>query len=278
MCNICYLCGKAIFVIDESSDDHAFSKTLLKREQPKVKGFDYAGKLPTHDICNNRFGPERFVKKAIELLEILNNPNSYSKFQSVSNPDINLVVVNSESISKFSKQERDFFKVVDVQNKEYSEWSNPSYIKSHEAVNPYKIPLNTGLSVLAKSASALLVKRKNVSPDNTPWRIMAILNYSENKNIDLSIEFGTVKPFDEGIELYIKKFEESSDYFTVYKYDSIVIYMFFAFENGYKNIKTIKDVFSDQEVFLFEKDTLVELIEFDWLVHDLSKLELPSSF
>ena len=82
--DICYLCGKEI-VGSEESGDHAFPKTLLKREQRKAKGFDYGGKLPTHENCNNTFGPERFARKALELLQVLNNPDSYSIFYNVKN-------------------------------------------------------------------------------------------------------------------------------------------------------------------------------------------------
>lgn len=275
MLDICYLCGKEIVASDDPSGDHAFPKTLLKRDKPKAKGFDYVGKLPTHENCNNRFGPERFVRKAIELLEIFNNPKSYSRFQSVENPDIQLFALNSDFLSNLSKQERDFFKIIDVRDKKYSDWTNPEYLRSQEEIDPFKIPCNTALSVLGKSAAAILVKRYNISPANSPWRILSILNYTEDENIDLSTQFGKVKPFDERIELYIKIYENSSDYFVVFRYDSILVYMFFAFDTGYKNIKTIKELFSDQWLLLFEKDTLVELKDFNWLEHDLSRIELP---
>lgn len=275
MLDICYLCGKEIVASDDPSGDHVLPKTLLKRDKPKAKGFDYGGKLPTHENCNNRFGPERFVRKAIELLEIFNNPKSYSRFQSVENPDIQLFALNSDFLSNLSKQERDFFKIIDVRDKKYSDWTNPEYLRSQEEIDPIKIPCNTALSVLGKSAAAILVKRYNISPANSPWRIFSILNYTEDENIDLSTQFGKVKPFDERIELYIKIYENSSDYFVVFRYDSILVYMLFAFDTGYKNIKTIKELFSDQWLLLFEKDTLVELKDFNWLEHDLSRIELP---
>ncbi len=274
MFDICYLCGKEIIESDKSSDDHVFPKTLLKRDKPKVKGYDYAGKLPTHEKCNNTFGPERFVRKAIELLVTFNNPNSYSTFQNIKNPDIELFVINSDFLNNLSKQERDFFKIIDVRNEKYSDWTNPENLRSHEKTNPFLIPWNTALSVLAKSASAILVRRYNISPSNSPWRILMIQNYTVEESINLSIRFGKVKPFDERIELYVKNFDNTSDYFVVFRYNSLIIYIFFAFDLGYKNIKTIKEIFSDQALLLFEKDSLVELKDFNWLEHDFSWIEL----
>lgn len=277
MYDICYLCGKEIIESDDS-EDHAFPKTLLKREHPKAKEYDYGGKLPTHETCNNTFGPERFARKAIELLQILNNPDSYSTFQNVKHPDIEIMGIDSTFLSALSMQEREFFKINDVRNEKYSDWTDPETIRRHEKINPFMIPWNTALSVLAKSAAAILVKRYNIAPENTPWRILAILNYTKDENIDLSKQFGKVKPFDEGIELYIKIFEKSRDYFVVFRYESLIVYLFFALEPGYKNIKRIKNIFSGQNLLLFEKDTLLELKDFKWLEHDLSKIELPSSF
>lgn len=277
MNNICYLCGNEIFESDDS-EDHSFPKTLLKRERPKAKGYDYGGKLPAHGACNNTFGPERMVRKAIELLQILNNPNAYSTFQNVKHPDINIMVIDSSFLSGLSKQEREFFKIKDVRNEEYSDWTNPEELRRHEKINPFMIPWNTALSVMAKSAAAILVKRYNIPSNNTPWRILAILNYTDDTNIDLSDQFGKAKPFDEGIELYIKILEKSRDYFVVFRYESLIIYLFFAFEIGYQNIRRTKSIFSNQNLLLFEKDTLLELRDFNWIEHDISKIELPSAF
>jgi hypothetical protein len=52
----CYLCGMPV-AEEASTDDHAVPKQLISRAQPKAKGFDYGGVLPTHAECNNRFGP-----------------------------------------------------------------------------------------------------------------------------------------------------------------------------------------------------------------------------
>ena len=61
MKDICYLCGLPIS--GRKSDDHVVPKQLLRRKQPKVKGFDYAGMLPSNAKCNNQFGRKLIVRK-----------------------------------------------------------------------------------------------------------------------------------------------------------------------------------------------------------------------
>lgn len=61
---VCYLCGKRVDAWD-GSGDHVIPRTLLGDRPPKVKGFDYGGKVRTHRACNNRFGDEMHVRKAL---------------------------------------------------------------------------------------------------------------------------------------------------------------------------------------------------------------------
>lgn len=81
MAESCYLCGKEIAENDVSSGDHVVPRQLISRTQPKVKGFDYGGVLPAHDRCNNEFGPETYCAKALQLIEILQDPKCVSRLQ-----------------------------------------------------------------------------------------------------------------------------------------------------------------------------------------------------
>ena len=69
----CHLCGEPIAADDKASDDHAVPKHLRRHKQPKVKGFDYARPLRTHESCNNAFGPERINQKALTLIRVLHD-------------------------------------------------------------------------------------------------------------------------------------------------------------------------------------------------------------
>ena len=72
---LCYLCGEPVDASDVSGD-HVIPRTLLGDRPPKVKGFDYGGKVRTHRACNNRFGDETNVRKALQLLGALHDSNT----------------------------------------------------------------------------------------------------------------------------------------------------------------------------------------------------------
>ena len=46
---VCYLCSELI--AENPSKDHVVPKQAIKRAQPRAKGYDYAGTIPTHDDC-----------------------------------------------------------------------------------------------------------------------------------------------------------------------------------------------------------------------------------
>lgn len=87
MNDICYLCGTQVLV-SEITDDHVVPKQFIKRSQPKVKGFDYAGVLPSHESCNNEFEPEVYSQKALILIKALYDENCFLKRQHRDNPNI----------------------------------------------------------------------------------------------------------------------------------------------------------------------------------------------
>ena len=115
----------------------------------------------------------------------------------------------------------------------------------------------------------MLIKRYELSPLQRCWRILALINESDDIETKLDGFFGETKPFDIGVTAYVrpKLFENEKDYFVVYKYDKLFIYFFFAFESGQDNINQVKSIFDDQEAFLFQGDKLIDLINYDWLAN-----------
>lgn len=109
MNKICYLCGKKISADDQFSSDHVVPKLLIDRRQPKVKGFDYGGVIPTHESCNNNFGPEKYCRKALKIISKLNDPECISEFQHKQNPALRLMTLNAECFKEFSIKELCFF-------------------------------------------------------------------------------------------------------------------------------------------------------------------------
>lgn len=155
MTKICYLCS--LPVDQHSTRDHAVPKQLISRAQPKAKGFDYGGVLPTHPECNNRFGPETYCTKALKLIEVLHNPKCVLKLPHKNDPSIRMMALNYECLKGFTKRDLDFFKFIDVRDKTVAEFSNPSFFSGKPKALPLRYALFVALAVLTKSAAALLV-------------------------------------------------------------------------------------------------------------------------
>ena len=169
---VCYLCGNQILAGEERTEDHVVPSTLIEREQPKAKGFDYVGKLPSHQPCNNHFGDEGYVAKALTLLRVLHSPQMNSPLQHAVHPDISILPLDASLLAEFTPRDLRFFKILDVTQIDSAELSNPAFYVGKQKANPIREALPVVLSVLAKSAAALLVKRY-LSDVPIVWRIYA---------------------------------------------------------------------------------------------------------
>ena len=151
MVMFCYLCGQEILETDTSSDDHVIPQQLIKRKQPKVKGFDYGGFLPTHEICNNRFGPETYCIKAMKLISLLDNEDCVSV-----HTDKPIMILNSDFFKEFNRRDFKFFKLIDVRQFPVGNFLSSSFLLDKPKTNLKRSALFTTLAVLTKSVAALL--------------------------------------------------------------------------------------------------------------------------
>lgn len=261
MTKVCYLCGKGISVEDVVSDDHVVPKQFIKRSQPKTKGFDYAGKLPSHEKCNNRFGPEIYCQKAITIIQVLYNENCFVKRQHRDNPSITILALNSDCFPGFTDRDLKYFKLIDVRNLDISEISNPEFFNDKVKTNPKKGALFSALSVLTKSAAALLVSR-NLSELPEHWKVLAIPYVGAHK-VDFDELFGCTKPFEIGVKCWIKQME-SGDWFVAYKAEGVLVYFLFSVTGDKPTLDGISKIFSDADIYKFEGDRLMELVDFEW--------------
>ena len=260
MSRICYLCGKPI-PAGENSDDHAVPKQFIKRAQPKVKGFDYAGVLPSHSVCNNEFGPELYSQKALNSLKALHDDNRFLKRQHRDNPAISIMALNSDCFPGFTKQDLAFFKFIDVRNEDYDNWSNPAYYSDKAKTNPKKDALNTALAVLTKSAAALLVSR-HLKDVPSFWRVVAV-PYVGASEVDFDELLGDTKPFDAGVKTWIRQME-NNDWFVIYKADDVLVYFLFWFSGETTVVDDISKIFHDADRLLFEGNQLNQLMGYKW--------------
>lgn len=264
---ICYLCGKEI--TEEISKDHVFPKQFIKRTQPKAKGFDYAGTLPTHPECNNRFGSEKMCKKAMLLLSVIHNPEAHIIRQNRYNQDITIMAINSDYLREFNDADLNFFQMYNAKQNSIEDFRKPEYFADKRKANLHKQTTNIAITVLVKSAAAVLVAKFGVSPKSS-WRILAIPYIGKLDRLDFDTILGETKPFEIGIKLWVSKFE-NADYFAVYKSQDILLWLVFGFSTNNGNIHGVAERFPEADHLLFDGATLNELVKYDW---SLNKLHL----
>lgn len=257
---ICYLCNGEIKE-NELSEDHIFPQLFITREQPKAKGFDYAGKIYTHQLCNNKFGgeSEAMCQKALLLLDILyklpiENIGTYS--------DKPVMLITNESFADFNENDFDFFELNDLTRIDIKELKDPAIFDEMKKVNPFLKPINIALSVLAKSAAAFLVKRAEI-PQNITWNILAILIPLNDSNFDLDKLLGETKPLESGIKIYLKKWE-NQDWFIAYKVNNILVLFNFGLSGERVNSDELSKRFPGDLKYFFQSNNLMDLIGYKW--------------
>ena len=259
---ICYLCGKEI-IEGMASKDHVVPKQFINRKQPKIKGFDYTGVLPTHEKCNNKFGAERMCQKSLQLIGALYNPECFLIRQHKDNPEIKIMAFNSDYLPGFTKSDLEFFKFIDMRNTPIKELSDTEFYKDKTKTDLCKQALNIALSVLVKSAAAVLVKRFDISP-KTWWRILCIPYHGASPTLDFDDLLGDTKPFEIGVKLWVIEPFKNNDFFTIYKNQVTLVYIFFWFSGKIAIIEEIKRIFNEAEHLYFEGSRLIDLSEYDW--------------
>lgn len=228
MIDTCYLCGRSLSDAGCSAD-HVVPKTLIARTQPKVKGFDYAGTLPTHTSCNNEFGPETYAGKAIELLDALHNPEVFHEYRHPKDPSIRMMAVNSAALPTFTRRDLQFFRIIDVRARTKDQLHDLSLIEGSESANPMQQALVVALAVLTKSAAALIVSRKLKSVPNA-WDVLAMPFVGDVAEHGFDDLFGGTEPFDIGLKVWLGKLE-TGDFLTIYRAKKVLVFFLFRFSD-----------------------------------------------
>jgi len=255
MAHVCYLCGSP--VTGKASGDHAVPKQLISRGQPKAKSFDYGGVLPTHPECNNRFGPEVYCSKALELISVLHDKNCVLK-----HPSKQVMALNSECLKHFTKRDLTFFKFIDVRDKDVAEFMSPSFFSGKPKTNPIRDALFVALAVLTKSAAALLMAR-HLKELPSRWRVLAIPYTGATNAHDFDSIFGDTKPFDVGVKIWLRRFN-SGDWFALYRAKNVLVFFLFRLSETLDNWNGMIARFQDAERLAFEGTRLSELIDYKW--------------
>lgn len=260
MTKICYLCG--LQVHENSTSDHSVPKVLISRVHPKARGFDYAGVLPTHAACNNRFGPETYCSKALKLIEVLHDPNCRLEFQHKDDPSVRMMAINSECLKDFTKRDLVFFKIIDVRESDAPEFLSLSFLSDKPRATPIRDAIFVALAVLTKSAAALLVARYL---HETPsfWEVLAIPYTGAKGAHDFDAILGDTKPFDIGVKIWPRRFE-SGDWFVLYRAHNVLVFFLFRLSNSKENWNGMLIRFQDSERLSFKGGQLTSLIGYEW--------------
>lgn len=264
---ICYLCNQQIQDPADISWDHVVPHQFIKRDQPKAKGFSYAGKLPTHTKCNNDFGSEDakaevICQKALEMLRVLHDENCFSVHQYKDNPDIRILAINGDCLNNLTEQEKAFFGLIDVRNTPYQAWRSASFFADKKKVNVLDQARNVALSVLTKSAAAILIKRQHVLSSSI-WRIVAVPHFIGDAHIELNEIFGETKPFEVGVQAWIDQ-HANGDWLVIYKVNGLLVELHFALTTNDNTFQTLRQLFPNTKQYVFESNELMDLVGYNW--------------
>ena len=257
----CYLCGK---LIDGStiSGDHVIPKTLRGKGPPKVRGFDYGGVLPTHSESNNRFGDEAHVRKALQLLGALHDLNTTLVLSAPGNLNGRVLALNEEKLAGFGTRDFRFFRIHDARKDSVASFDDPEYYASKPRSDIRKAVICTVLSVLTKSAAALLVSR-DLDYLPSKWNVVCVPYAGDVTGADFSSFFEKTKPFTKDIRVLRKRFEANS-WTAIYSTGSAMVWFFFLVDDDCDLVVDIRKRFTREECLQFKGESLMELVGYDW--------------
>ena len=258
---ICYLCGQWVDAA-ASSGDHVIPRTLIGKRPPRAKGFDYGGRLRTHPECNNRFGDETHVRKALQLLGAIYDPNAAFVQPAPGNLNGLVLALNEETLPGFGPRDFRFFGIHDARDDALASFDNPAYYADKPRADIRKTALCTTLSVLAKSAAALLVSRY-LSALPCGWNIVCVPYAGDAAGADLSRFFEKNRPFATDIRLWTNRFEATS-WVSIYVTGTVMVWIFFLMNDGRDLAEKIKAKFPCETCLQFKRRSLMDMVGHDW--------------
>jgi hypothetical protein len=259
---ICFLCGEALD--GNLDDDHIVQRQFVKG-QPKQKGLDYSGTIKVHESCNKIFGnkssnTEAICPKALQLLKLFFHQKFLLRQKNVE-PELRIMAITESDLKGFSKSDLEYFGLIDGRTLPYSEITSSAFFKDKQQIDPFKKPINVALTVLAKSAAALLFKRHFFYP-LANWDIFAT-SFLGDIAIDYDPILGETKPFYPGVKAWIKKYE-NGDWFCAYKLDELQVYFVFTKTEILSNVDELKIILPENDVLFFSSNKLIDMVGYDW--------------
>lgn len=235
---------------------------LIDRAQPKVRGFAYGGKVQTHRTCNNHFRPEKFGRKALHLLRALYDENCTKVVRSKSQSNIAAYAVNSKCFVSFTPRDLAFFRMVGINASTPAADIDPAHYFHDHDISPLKFALGIALSVLAKSAAALLL---NDQIQNLPqhWKIFAIPIVAKLSHQDLESILPGQAPYDTDVSVWIDPIG-NGDYTIIFRAHGLLVIFLFQFSSLPGLVAEVRKRFPSADCVAFSGRTLMELVGYEW--------------
>jgi len=258
---ICYLCGLPI--TGKVSRDHVVPKQMIKRLQPRAKGYDYADTIDSHETCNNLFGPEGYLRAAITILAGLNDSEAVVYKQHVTNPNLCVLFINAEKFPGLSELDLQFFGIANAPNEHPNGVPPPEFFHGRRKTNLLRDAMYTAFSVIAKSSAALLLTRHSISIP-TQWKIYATAYWDQSDVFDLDEHVGKTIPFDDGLKAWIKS-ASADAWQVIYRYEHLVVVLLFDFATAKTNVlEQLRNALSSCEIHAFIGGCLNDLMRPGW--------------
>jgi hypothetical protein len=242
------------------TSDHVVPTVLLGKKQPKQRGYYYAGRIRTHQACNNNFSDESFFKQAIHLTELIRSGRAHGPLQNAQHPGITVLPVTPDQLVKFVSRDFKRFHFLDARGLEVTQLNDPAYYADKLKVNLLQVAIHAAMSVFAKSAAALLMKQRAHEVPRR-WRIFSS-PYEGMSHADFDKRFGAKLLFNEHTWAAFSQIRED-EWLVAYQHKSLLILFLFVFHEFAVDLNDTFNV-PGNELNEFSGESLNELITGQW--------------
>lgn len=173
-----------------------------------------------------------------------------------------MLALNGATLPGFGSRDFRFFGIHDARNDPVEGFDDPAYYVGKPRADLRRTVLCTSLSVLAKSAAALLVSRHLEEPPET-WEIVCVWRAGDAMAVDLSPVFGETRPFAPDVRVWTKKLGSCS-WNLVYATGTAMACFFFLIDDERKLIEGIRERFPGEPCLRFQEASLMDLVGHDW--------------
>ena len=139
---------------------------------------------------------------------------------------------------------------------------DPGFFDNKSKTNASRDALLVALSVPAKSAAALLIKRHLTTVPNL-WRIYAGAYVGDARKLDFDSLLGATVPFDTDLKVWIRPMDFANEYLVIYRTGNLLVYFFFLLSSRHEPPE-IRQFFSDADIYCFIGSSFKDLLNNGW--------------